>query len=533
MAQEYHPLVEQEEAQSSFTEKPLDHDVELKGYNQHDTDDADSDDESDLDLNDVDLEKLPQESRPKWYQLPKLSMHPSWDMTSKWDIQAMWNERPDAKTMAWLVLGYILATLPRYMQPGGMKCKKDLHPTAYLDALRGWAALAVFRYHGMANKTPFLEWPVFRMVMNGRAMVDIFFVISGYALSYRMLKMLRNRQPALLKALASSSFRRWWRLYASCSVASLITAFWSYMGWCQPRWRQPTIWLQIADWMWDTGAASNPFGDIRGWWYGDVFRTKYLDQMWTIPVEFRGSLVLFWFLAAAAYLSTRGRRIFCLVTVTLLYYWGSIYAASFLLGMMIADLSFDRHPERLTRIRLSASVNSEGPDSKPRAQAIAMNVFWVAMVILSMLLLGQPPPEHDLGRHGSFPWPYLRKVVPFWYPLELAEHFWLSWGSVLLVFAIDNCRMLQKPFEWGFSQYLGDLSFGVYAMHNPLYWALYTPIVEPWRAAHLGEGYWAGMPGVLFQTLVVLAAADYFSRIDNRVVRVGKWLETKTFIDWD
>lgn len=45
------------------------------------------------------------------------------------------------------------------------------------------------------------------MALNGRAMVGIFFVISGYVLRYRMLTVIRNCQIGLLRVLASSTFR--------------------------------------------------------------------------------------------------------------------------------------------------------------------------------------------------------------------------------------------------------------------------------------------------------------------------------------
>lgn len=405
---QYQPLLD-EEAQSSRQEKPTEYDVDVKEV----------DSEDDIELKDIDLSRLPEESRPRWYQLPSFRVRPIWDMPSRRSITDQWNRIPDAKTLAFLVLSFIVALLPRYMQPGGLKLKKELHPTSYLDAVRGWAALAVFRYHGIANKTWILEQPPLRMVLNGRAMVDIFFVISGYVLTYRMVKMIRNRQTNLLKALASSTFRRWWRLYVSTGFASGVTAVWTYWGWCQWQFRKPTIWLQFIDWAWDFLAASNPFADIRGWWYGGVFRTKYLDQMWTIPVEFRGSLVVFWFCAASAYMSTRGRRSFCLAVITLFYFWGVIYGALFLWGMLIADFSFDRHPERLQRIQLPAQQEGNPSSTTKRGQSIYAKIGYVCMLLVAMFLLGQPAESFLIG---PFPWQYLSKVIPWWYQTELAEH---------------------------------------------------------------------------------------------------------------
>ena len=71
-------------------------------------------------------------------------------------------------------------------------------------------------------------------------MVVIFFVISGYVLSYRSLKLARQgKQVELLDSLASSVFRRWLRLHlpvaASCLLAFIFARLdlWNRMpkGW--------------------------------------------------------------------------------------------------------------------------------------------------------------------------------------------------------------------------------------------------------------------------------------------------------------
>ncbi|KAK5268275.1 hypothetical protein LTR99_003209 [Exophiala xenobiotica] len=500
---------------------------EYRPLAHHDDQHPEVEDE-DIDLSYVDLEKMPEEERPRWYQVPMRRLSSEWTTPSKW-------ESADIKAVLFLVLGYILTVLPRFVQPGGMRHKSELHPTAYLDAMRGWAAISVARYHTFANKTSFLEYPVIRMILNGRAMVDIFFIISGYVLSYRLLKMIRNQQTGLLKALASSTFRRWWRLYISTGVASLVTAVMTYWGWCHPAPQQSSFLLQMWDWLWDFGASSNPFGDIKGFWYGEVFRTHYLDQMWTIPVEFRGSMAVFWFVAAACYMATLGRRMFACVVIVLCYWWGIIYAALFLYGMLIADFQFDRHPERLQKIRLPQQESDSEESEKPKTKkyAVLNIVGCVFLVIVGMFLMGQPPPFDGHYNMQHWPWQYMESVIPHWYVVELGEHFWLGIGAAIFVFAVDNCRPLQIPFEWGFSQYLGDISFGVYAMHNTINWVLYIPIVQPWCLQHFGDGYWSGAPGELFTSLVIIWAADYFTRIDEWVVWTGKWLESKTFIKWD
>lgn len=305
-----------------------------------DTTDRHTDEPASFAHSEVDLDRTDVLPLPRWYQLPTWTNSSRWEMSSDWKRWSR-HDIPDVKTSLWAILSFIVALLPRYMQPGGLKVKKELHPTAYLDALRGWVALLVMNYHTFGNKATILEKPLFSAFLNGRAMVDIFFVISGYVLSHRLLRMMRNREPGLQKALASSTFRRWLRLYASTGIASLVTAIAVYLGWCRPEFRKDTFLAQLHDWTWDTIAASSPFADIHGYWSPNVFRTKYLDQMWTIPVEFRGSLVVFWFCAAASFLSTRGRRVFCCVVMALCYLWAAAYASIFLLGVLVADLSFD------------------------------------------------------------------------------------------------------------------------------------------------------------------------------------------------
>ncbi|KAK6376001.1 hypothetical protein LTS17_007251 [Exophiala oligosperma] len=511
----------------------MSHMEEYRPLTDHVPPQNDADEGEEHDLSEVDLEKLPEEERPKWYQDPIRRISADWRTSTRWDAT-------DIKTLLLLGLSYLVLVFPRFVHPGGLKKKSELHPTAYLDALRGWAAVSVARYHSFANRTWLLEQPVIRMILNGRAMVDIFFIISGYVLSYRLLKMVRNRQTGLLRALASSTFRRWWRLYISTGVASLITAIMSFWGWCQPAHRQSTFYLQMRDWFWDFGYSSNPFGDIKGFWYGDVFRTHYLDQMWTIPVEFRGSMAVFWFIAAACYMATFGRRLFAWVVIGLCYWWGIIYVALFMYGMLIADYQFDRHPERLQKIRLPQQEQDELPEVSEKPQTYRNYrkylkiVGCLVLLIIGMFLMGQPAPYDGHYNRDWWPWGFFEDLIPYWYIAELGEHFWLGIGAAIFVFALDNCRMLQIPFEWGFSQYLGDISFGVYAMHNTINWALYMPIVDPWQKRHFGtQSYWSGALGELFTALVIIWAADYFTRIDELVVKAGRWLESKTFIKWD
>lgn len=111
-----------------------------------------------------------------------------------------------------------------------------LSPTAYLDGMRGLAALVVYFCHyfyqaftiaegwgcGETNYH-FLKLPFLRLWYQGPPAVCVFFVISGYALSYRPLKLVRNRAFAdFSNTMSSLTFRRGVRLYLPTAISTLM-----------------------------------------------------------------------------------------------------------------------------------------------------------------------------------------------------------------------------------------------------------------------------------------------------------------------
>jgi hypothetical protein len=131
--------------------------------------------------------------------------------------------------------------LPSWLRTRSNKAPRKLYSTSWLDGLRGVAALFVVIHHYAYTFTAtsmqgwrtgedgdhnwFFQLPLLRVVHSGRFMVAIFFVISGYVLSYRSLKLAREGKPIeLLDSIASSVFRRWLRLHLPV-IASTFIAF--------------------------------------------------------------------------------------------------------------------------------------------------------------------------------------------------------------------------------------------------------------------------------------------------------------------
>lgn len=137
--------------------------------------------------------------------------------------------------------------IPSYFQGAEARARlrpTKLTPTTYLDGLRGLCALFVVFYHHTyqtfhsnvgygANGAHYdiLKLPIIRLPYQGSPGVAIFFVISGYVLSYRPISLARDRDfEKTYTVLSSMTFRRFFRLYLPTAVATFMTAFFARLG---------------------------------------------------------------------------------------------------------------------------------------------------------------------------------------------------------------------------------------------------------------------------------------------------------------
>jgi hypothetical protein len=121
---------------------------------------------------------------------------------------------------------------------------KKLRLTAWLDGLRGVASLCVVFHHTIIHEYPralkgwngttqnmFIQLPWVRLFLAGHPMVAIFFVVSGFSLSYGPLKRIRaNDFSGLASSLSSSVLRRPFRLYLPCIPVTFVTMLTVYFG---------------------------------------------------------------------------------------------------------------------------------------------------------------------------------------------------------------------------------------------------------------------------------------------------------------
>jgi peptidoglycan/LPS O-acetylase OafA/YrhL len=346
----------------------------------------------------------------------------------------------------------------------------------------------------------------------------------------------RREEGPMLHSLASSTFRRYIRLYGS-SVVALFVALVTlrlriYNGVYFIQIYHENLGVQLLHWLNDVTKFCNPFSsDVTDLKDNNPLSSDYLPQMWTIPVEYRGSVFLFSFCTAICRFTPRARMLAMWLVIAASYYWQAVYIAEFTSGLFVAQLSICRHPERVWNPPELPTDNDEKPDQH---QSLASKFLHSAMFIVGFILLGEiDDGQADLLLWGWFPWIYLNKIIPFWWPETGGYVFWLGWGSFALVYSLEFYPALQRPLGWTISRYLGDISFGLYAMHVPFGMGIKQQFLDSWRETHLGESIWAYMLMALIITFVVVTAADYFTKIDRAIVRSARWLQDRLFTTWN
>jgi peptidoglycan/LPS O-acetylase OafA/YrhL len=363
------------------------------------------------------------------------------------------------------------ALRPSVMARPGMR--KQLKGTAYLDGLRGFAAFIVYWHHhqlwprqlagqvfesgwGFNDKYFFVALPGIRTFFTGgHFAVSVFFVISGYVLSAKPLSLIyAGEHTKLGDSLASALFRRWLRLFLPVIGVSFV-----YM----------TMWHLFGIWVIAPKQQSNYHDELWNWYmefknFSFIFRQggdpwfTYGYHTWSIPVEFRGSVIIYTSLLAFSR-ATRNARLWCQLGLILyfLYVVDGWFGALFTAGMLLCELDILSKANKLPQFLVNLT-----PYKMP---------LFYTLLLASFFLSGVPSFSRETKDLLETPgWYYLSFLVP-----QAAwdqKWFFLFWAAIFFVAAIPRIAWLKAFFETSFNQYLGRISFALYLVHGPVLWTL-------------------------------------------------------------
>lgn len=388
-----------------------------------------------------------------------------------------WKEALPTKFLQSPRLGWVLRRLKAVLWPksksGGQV--EPLRKTAYLDGLRGLAAFLVYWQHhelwahpieevhifenafGFEGHYRFAALPGVRILFNGgHFAVATFFIISGYVLSTKPLSLIQSGEHTkLADNLGSALFRRWLRLYTPL----IATTFLYMLTW------------HVFGGLWIAGAKKQSnLRDEVWWWYAELKNFSFIFNMggepwlsynfhlWSIPVEMKGSIVVYTSLLAFSRATTKA-RLWC--TVGLMYYFMYIcdgwYCSLFMMGMFLADLDL-------------LSAKGQLPRFFARLSPYKMFIYYHLLAV-ALYLGGIPAQSNDLGilsrNRGWYYLSFLKPQAVFDY-----KWFYLFIAASCLVSAIPRIPWLRRLFETRFCQYLGRVSFSLYLVHGPVLWTI-------------------------------------------------------------
>ncbi|KAI0967723.1 acyltransferase family-domain-containing protein [Xylaria arbuscula] len=456
--------------------------------------------------------------------------------------------------LRWLRLFKML--IPSFLCPLSTQVESEKQrPTAWLDGLRGFAALFVVLHHMSLIWFPWdihngwtdwndhlIQLPIIRLVISGKANVMLFFVISGYALSWKPLNLIQNNEHSkMYQTLASSTFRRHPRLFIPaviiCAPAPVITYLGGFGGAGMPgaaiRPMNPprfeTIWAQFENY----AASLMPLSDFYG---PGPIAWIYSDSLWTLPVEFKSSLVVFSLLLALSRCTTRSRIVItlCVALYSFWYlHWGEFlfvggmlavesnlasqrYAHARELGLDEGEDSFDLNPDKKKRLRCTMDI------VQVLCRLLSITSFLTCLFLLSM-------PQHNRHASDSYGFREFAQLIPaHFHEAGAADYFWQPIGAVLLVRKLDDSRFLQGIFTTRLAQYLGRISFVLYLVHMLILHSLGVWLGRYFLLLTGSDSFWKYGSGISLAAItvgfVMMWAAHLGTRfVDANVVRFTVW----------
>ena len=499
-------------------------------------------------------------SRLRWWQKPQRSMdhqpEPEKDEDAEETglLENNWSSRDRLMYAGQTTVSWLIWPLPSYTHRffGFPQPDEPRRPTDYLDGLRGVASLFVFFDHYLVglktdivqygfgadgNWSPF-QLPFIRTIYSGSAMVAIFFVISGYVLSARCIIAMRaGNQDKVHHALTSMTFRRAMRLFVPSIGSSLLTMSMVFLGILGPQWpKHWTVWHELHNYW------TYLHEDLFKLWAWDIsFKGWYAPQLWTIPLEFKCSMILFMLLLAVARCTVLVRFAIEGSLLLYLFYVDRWDVATFVAGMTIAEINIIADERRKARDEARAALTEAAGEEAltrplrkkhPLITFVTQLPLW-CVLIFAFYLTGYPgsDPDHTPG---------YRWLTHFWRDdWDYKFRFFLAQAAILLVFSISFLPLAQKFFTTSIARYLGKISYALYLVHTAMnrtlrffLWNTFWGIMQ-YESSEGDDAKFEGgwFLGTIIYVPCVLWAADIFWRMcDIPAVKLAKWVEDKCFV---
>ena len=166
-----------------------------------------------------------------------------------------------------------------------------------------------------------MQKPIFRLVGQGAAWVALFIILSGFVNALRPIKLARSGQvESALSNLATSSFRRSFRLFLPALTATIASWFICQLGAYETARNSDAYWLGITSprksQSWGM-AIDDLVRAVRDTWLFDP-NNPYDQPQWALIYLLLASMICFTTLLILINLTPRYR----VISVVGLFFWG-------------------------------------------------------------------------------------------------------------------------------------------------------------------------------------------------------------------
>ena len=453
--------------------------------------------------------------------------------------------------------------------------------TKWLDGLRGIAAAIVAFDHFFMSDVwhPFVSFwtdppegnrhliqlPPIRILFAAHGMVTLFMVISGYAISIGLLK--DQNSPQFSARVSSAIVRRGFRIYLPVLVTASLA--------------QLLFFFDLFTWNFDEAFLADlpkpwtaPWSHIRyllNFMADSIniiafqYRGSLNGQLWTMPIEFRGSNVVYLLIIGLSAWRARSRHYMLPIIAAFFLWYGNWDIFGFIWGLWLAEraitasLASSENPT--TEFEMAEYEDRANPlytflpslglcRGKHRYIGLNSRKFITLSRIGLALTFVAGYYLLCLGNDGHLPPGY--QFLSVFQPARWKDDWdiyhlcWKAVGSAMLVYAIGELPCLQRPLNTRLVQYLGKISFALYLLHETIYQLGRNPLRNLVYSMLAGRGYgitgdaWSADPfsfhvawwttGVLLGAVVVCAAHYYTIYVDNPCValakRVDRWFSS-------
>ncbi|KAG6356638.1 hypothetical protein INS49_014512 [Diaporthe citri] len=457
--------------------------------------------------------------------------------------------------MAWSMVPWVIAaplgkterTLPKVTS------------TSYLNGLRGVACVVVYNYHVTIGWYPDLKGtlglvPFANFVLAGHGATMIFFVLSGFVLAYSPLSKMSSPagtsdavDSALLTSLWSSTIRRGFRLFTPlvglALLLSVITFFSPIHGNAPGlEWAQASP-KTLGTYLHHLYSYSQMVSYLMDPFTWSIIQPSSLEHAWTLPFEYRGSLVVFLLCVACARLTPRCRKVFLVAFALWALHWIRWDVFCFTAGMFLAELRFR------PLFPSSSSSSSSGPKPEPLPHSTTADNLtprrpWDRFIqsfplrpAIGLLALGPSVivcawPDGG-GVLGVEPYATLHVAfTPGHYGGVDVDFLYASVGAVAVLASLEALPPLQWLLSTAPFRYLGEISFSFYLLHILLINTTSAHIIFfLTQMCGWGYGFAFALMWVVTASGTVLAADLFWRGVDETSVRMSRkisdWLIAK------